>query len=111
MGKKKDSRYKPGVGYMRGTIDDLTEESKKFFHDVKDNYNPSKVKKSFSGFSNSFLRGFGLGGIRGCGCGRRRFGSIKLGIYIGLFLFLVFCGLRLSAIILVMLLIIALEFC
>ncbi|MDD7794510.1 hypothetical protein [Clostridium sp. 'White wine YQ'] len=109
MGKKKDSRYKPGVGYMRGTIDDLTEESKKFFHDVKDNYSGSKAKKSFNGFTNSFLRGFGLGAPRGCG--RKRFGSIKIGIYIGLFLFLVFCGLRLSAIILVMLLILALEIC
>ena len=88
MGKKKDSRYKPGVGYMRGTIDDLTEESKKFFHDVKDNYSPSKAKKSFGGFSNSFLRGFGgLGGFRGFGI--RRFGSIKLGILIGLFLFVI----------------------
>ena len=104
MGKRKDSRYKAGTGYIKGTLDDLTEESQKFFNNFKNGSGSSKIRKKFDFFSKSRFKF----------CGSRSksklMASLQIGIYIGLFLFLVLCGLRFSAIIIVMLLIFALEF-
>ncbi|MEQ8154469.1 MAG: hypothetical protein ABRQ25_06245 [Clostridiaceae bacterium] len=109
MGKRKDSRYKAGTGYIKGTLDDLNEESQKFFNNFKggcgsSKSGSSKIRKKFDFFSKSRFKF----------CGSRSksklMASLQIGIYIGLFLFLVLCGLRFSAIIIVMLLIFALEF-
>lgn len=56
MGKKRESKYKPGVGYVRNATEDLKKDSKKLFKDIKNIYEDSGLKKNIEETSLGNIR-------------------------------------------------------
>lgn len=109
MSKKRESKYKPGVGYVSGNRENLAEDSKKVLEDIKDIYKSSKIKKNIESGK--------IGNIKiGKYISKKKYSSIeltpvKMGILAAMFLVLLFSGVGLFGVVIIFVLLLALSIC
>lgn len=107
MSKKRESKYKPGVGYVSNSRDGIAEDSKKVLEDIKDIYKDSKFKKNIESakIGNVKLSKY---------ISKKKYNSIeltptKLGILGGMFIILMISGVGMFSIVIIFLLLLALS--
>ena len=114
MSKKRESKYKPGVGYVSGNRENLAEDSKKVLEDIKDIYESSKLKKNIESGKIGNMK---IGNMKiGKYISKKKYSSIeltptKLGILGIMFLVLLFSGVGMFGVVIIFLLLIALSIC